>query len=109
MEKRNNNTDSLVPASVSFRQLAAMLGKAPVEAEQQGELPTAATAEREAFERLLAEWSRSGQRLLAALGNGGPATTEGRSPRQLIALGALQAHLALALQAHAGASGPNPD
>ncbi len=109
MEERNTSPESLIPASVSFRQLANLLQQAPGEAERSLADASMASAERESFERLLAEWSRSGQRLLAALGNGGPAITAGRSPRQLMALGALQAHLALALQAQAAASGPNGD
>ncbi len=109
MEERNTCPESLIPASVSFRQLANLLQQAPGEADRSLSPVPGASAEREALEHLLAEWSRCGQQLLAALGNGGPAITAGRSPRQLMALGALQAHLALALQAQAAASGPNPD
>ncbi len=109
MEERNTSPESLIPASVSFRQLATLLQQAPGEADHSLSDTDLVSAEREALEHLLAEWSRSGQQLLAALGNGGPAIAAGRSPRQLMALGALQAHLALALQAQAAASGPNAD
>lgn len=107
MEERNTIPESQIPPSVSYRQLAAWMSHAPGETEpRQSE---AASAERQAFEALLAEWGRTGHLLLAALSKGGAAVGEGRSPRQLMALGALQAHLALALQAHAAATGPHPD
>jgi hypothetical protein len=109
MEERHSIPESRIPPSVSFRQLAELLHQAPGETTPIEAVGEAASAERLAFEALLAEWSRSGRQLLAALSQAGPVVEEGRSPRQLMALGALQAHLAMALQAHAGATGPQAD
>jgi len=106
MEERPITPDPQIPAALSFRELAVLLQQAPAEPAGKGSEENAASAERQALEALLAEWSRSSQRLLAALGRGGSAVTQGRSPRQLMALGALQAHLAMGLQAHAAATGP---
>lgn len=94
------------PESVSYRQLASWLKQAPPECGAQPEEP--ASPEEQNFDALLARWRQSGIELLAALKQGGPAISEGRSPRQLMALGALQAHLAMALQAGA-ASGRPPE
>ncbi len=109
MEELHNTPDCQIPVSVSFRQLAHLLQQAPGETERIEADAAGAGAEREAFERLLAEWSRSGQRLLAALGSGSGVITAGRSPRQLMALGTLQAHIALALQAQAAAGYNQPE
>ncbi|WP_216901429.1 hypothetical protein [Synechococcus sp. CCY 9618] len=110
MEEHHILPDSQVPPSVSYRQLAALLNQAPVEPEPHGTANMPVSAERLAFESLLAEWRRSSQQLLAALGRSSDdVVSEGRSPRQLMAMGALHAHLAMALQAHSAATGPQPD
>lgn len=106
MEERNVLPDPPIPTTVSYRQLAAALRQAPAEpAPRAAGGDSIASEEREALETLLAAWCRSSHELLTALRSGGEAVAEGRSPRQLMALGALQAHLAMALQAHAGATG----
>lgn len=92
---------SAVPASVSYRQLQAWLSAADGAAHRQpADQP---------LEQLIADWTLSSQRLLAGLRQAGPAVAAGRSPRQLMALGALQAHLAMALQAGTASSGREPD
>ena len=109
MEERNPIPESQIPPSVSYKQLAAMLSHAPAGAAKPDTTASSLSAERQAFETLLAEWSRSGQQLMAALAQGGPVVAEGRTQRQQMALGALQAHLAMALQAHAAATGQQPE
>ncbi|MEB3307010.1 MAG: hypothetical protein VKK98_02540 [Cyanobacteriota bacterium] len=78
-----------VPESVSYRQLRDWLGAA------------ADSSRQETLSSQLESWSHSSRQLLALLQAAGPELGEGRSPRQLMALGALQAHLAMALQAGA--------
>jgi hypothetical protein len=109
MEERTPCPETLIPTSVSYRQLATLLSSALSELEAEGTAPEPTSADRQAFDALLVDWWRSSHRLLAAMGRGGAAVSEGRNPRQLMALGALQAHLALALQAHSGATGNQPD
>jgi hypothetical protein len=114
MEDRNAIPDPQIPASVSFRQLAAWLSQAPkgTDASQAVSPASASAAPQSPDQRLelvMAEWSRSTQQLLAAIRQAGPTVAQGRTLRQLMALGALQAHLAMALQAHAAATGPQQD
>ena len=109
MEEPKASPEAQIPPSVSYRQLAAMLPHAPTDPQPQEASSASAAAERQAFEGLLAAWRHSSHQLLAALGHGGDVVTEGRSARQVMALGALQAHIALALQAHAAATGTQAD
>lgn len=85
-----------IPASISYRQLQTLAQNAPADA-----TPIAAADGRDtaALEAALEAWSRASQQLLQTLQQAGPALAEGRAPRQLMALGALQAHVAIGLQA----------
>lgn len=85
-----------VPASISFRQLQAYAQTAPVEPCSQ---LNSVDAQAAALEAALEAWSRSSQELLQRLQQNGPALAQGRSPRQVMALGALQAHVAMGMQA----------
>jgi hypothetical protein len=92
-----------IPASISYRELQAFAQTAPAEP-----TPIAAAAEGEsaAVESALEAWSRASQQLLRTLQQAGPAVAAQRSPRQLMALGALQAHVAMGLQALASSRRP---
>ncbi|MFM7313948.1 MAG: hypothetical protein ACKO0M_12405 [Cyanobium sp.] len=85
-----------IPAAISYRRLQALAQAAPVE-------PAAGSASPdptdEGLEAALEAWSRSSHALLEQLQQAGPALAEGRNPRQLMALGALHAHVAMGLQA----------
>jgi hypothetical protein len=81
-----------IPEALSHRQLSRWLSAAA----EAGSHP-----QTEAFKAQLQSWSQSSQQLLAMLQGAGPAVVEGRSTRELMALGALQAHLTMALQARA--------
>lgn len=83
-----------LPAAISHRQLRQMLEKAQTEPDHHGP---------DGFATLLQEWSDSSQRLLAAMQASHDALAQGRSAKQLMALGALQAHLAMALRAGSAA------
>lgn len=85
-----------VPESVSYRQLRDWLGAAADSSRQE-----TLSSRQEMLSSQLESWSHSSRQLLALLQAAGPELGEGRSPRQLMALGALQAHLAMALQAGA--------
>ena len=92
-----------IPAAISHRQLLALAQAAPCEP---APAVPAAAAEAAELEAALQAWSRCSQQLLQRLQQAGPALADGRSPRQLMALGALQAHLALGLQALASGRRP---
>jgi hypothetical protein len=93
-----------IPASISFRQLQAYALKAPAEPHGQpaADSPAANEAARDAatdLEAALETWNNLSQKLMQRLQQAGPVLGHGRSPQQLMALGALQAHLGLGLQA----------
>jgi hypothetical protein len=103
MEDRPAIPEPSVPSSISYRQLAEWLQKAPAEADPVEATSEAATepAADESLEAVFASWAQSSRQLLEVLQRQGKALSRGRSPRQMMALGALQAHLTMALQAHA--------
>ena len=92
-----------IPASISYRQLQSLAQNAPAEASQPSAAPDHDTA---ALDAALEAWSRVSQQLLQTLHQAGPAVAEGRAPRQLMALGALQTHVAMGLQALASSRRP---
>jgi len=79
-----------LPDAISHRQLRAMLEKAK-------------PGDGESIEELLHDWSCRSERVLEALRDAQAVAPQGRSGRQWMALGALQAHLAMALRAGAAA------
>jgi hypothetical protein len=83
------------PDSISFRALAALHQHAVVES---GEQPLNGPALQE-LQGLLEQYGQLSQRLLAELNAQAPALKQQRSARQLMALGALQAHLQMGLRA----------
>lgn len=96
------------PESVSYKQLASWLQQAPADPSTPEPEPRSANNGAQTdFEVLLERWSQCGVELLAAFKDNGKAISEGRSPRQIMALGALQAHLAMALQARAASGRPH--
>lgn len=92
-----------IPASISYRQLQNLAQSAPADV-----TPISASSDSEMtnLDNALEAWSRASQQLLQTLQQAGPAVAEGRCPRQLMALGALQAHVAMGLQALASSRRP---
>lgn len=92
------------PDAISHRQLSTMLQTAQPDPE-----PLAAGSVSAAgpdacdLQRLLKEWSRLSETVIKGLQASSSDLTEGRSAKQLMALGALQAHLAMALRAGSAA------
>jgi hypothetical protein len=84
------------PEALSYRQLLQLLQTAAPEPNPDG---TAGGGARDALEASLEAWSRCSQELLQRLQQAGPELASLQHPRQLLALGALQAHVALGLQA----------
>jgi len=88
--------DRSAPASLSFRQLQAYLQTAPAEISRSDAASPPPLA---GLDAALEDWGRTSQELLQLLQQAGPAADERRGPHQLMALGALQAHVAMGLQA----------
>jgi hypothetical protein len=93
-----------LPDAISHRQLRAMLQTAQPDPEP---LPagSASVAGPDAsnLQGLLKQWSRLSESVMQSLQSPSSDLTEGRSAKQLMALGALQAHLAMALRASSAA------
>jgi len=86
-----------IPASISFRQLQSYALRARMD--RQPEPAATVDPAAQALEAALENWNRSSQELLQLLQQAGPTLAQGRNPKQLMALGALQAHVSLGLQA----------
>ncbi|MEB3271154.1 MAG: hypothetical protein VKJ44_05860 [Synechococcus sp.] len=86
-----------IPASISFRQLQSYALRARTD--RQPDTAAAVDPAAQALEAALESWNRSSQELLRLLQQAGPTLGQGRNPKQLMALGALQAHVSLGLQA----------
>ena len=85
-----------IPASISYRALQAFAQNAPTETDP---IQASADGDNASLEAALEAWSHASQQLLQTLQQAGPAMAQERAPRQLMALGALQAHVAMGLQA----------
>lgn len=82
-----------VPEAISHRQLAELLRGAAAEAAAQAQGPEAE------LDALLQAYGQVSMQLLKAIEAAGDDLKTGRSPRQLMAMGALRAHAQMALQA----------
>jgi hypothetical protein len=86
-----------VPEAISHRQLTSLLRNAVAEAATAAE--EVEGQRRSEVESALRAYGQVSQRLLKALEGSEAELGQGRSPRQLMAIGALQAHVRMALQA----------
>ena len=90
-----------IPEAISHRQLAHLLRTAAAEpaaaAEHAGDLD--AGERNRDLERLLQAYGQLSVQLLKAFEGAGDELGRGRTPRQLMAMGALRAHAHMALQA----------
>ncbi|MEB3351744.1 MAG: hypothetical protein VKM01_05400 [Cyanobacteriota bacterium] len=104
-----SNGRPAIPASVSHRQLQTWLQRARPDQPSPGEDAAPANDNTPAndteWEALLATWMGASQALLGHLSRAPERAGAGRSPRQVMALGALQAHLVMALQAASASRG----
>jgi hypothetical protein len=86
------------PDAISFRALAALHEHALAEAVGDGPEPLNTSAMQE-LQGLLQQYGQLSQRILSELNGQAPALQQQRSARQLMALGALQAHIHMGLRA----------
>jgi hypothetical protein len=90
-----------IPEAISHRQLVQLLQSAvadPAIAGSDDGAPAGAVRQRE-LEALLQAYGQLSVRLLKAFESAGDELGRGRTPRQLMAMGALRAHAQMALQA----------
>ena len=95
------NRDGPLPDAISHRQLAELLPSALKDRPLRATEPAAATSAQEPVEALLERWTSLSLELLETIRRQDPSLIQGRKPHQLMALGALHAHLAMAMRARA--------
>ena len=88
-----------LPAAISHKKLNALLSKAKLETLTANDPFNDYSQEKKDFEKLLLNWSSLSEELLRALNTSQEHLKEGRGSKAIIALGALGAHLNMALQA----------
>ncbi len=88
-----------IPESISHKQLNSLLGSAPKKPVTGHSRETLFDQKQEAFETLLSNWTKVSKELIFELNNKNDYVIEGRNPQSLMALGALEAHLNIAIQA----------
>ncbi len=87
------------PESISFRELSSILAANQKKTNSTDINKNEAIEEQTNFKQLLLDWSLLSAKVLHELEAKESYVTEGRSSQSLIALGALEAHLNMALQA----------
>ncbi len=93
------NNDQFTPNAISHKDLNALLDKAKKEVYL---LETSINHENEKnqeFENLLTEWTEASQKILLILNSKQQLITKNKNPRSIMALGAMGAHINMALQA----------
>ena len=88
-----------LPDSISHKKLNSLLTASQKEQLASDSNTSFDQEEKEAFEQRLMRWSSLSQKLLVELNNKYEYLIEGRSSKSLMALGALEAHLNMAIQA----------
>ena len=87
------------PESISHKQLNKLLSASQDQPLSSYKKTTLFSQKQEAFEELLINWSTLSKELLLELNNKNDYVVEGRESKSLMALGALEAHLNIAIQA----------
>ena len=87
------------PRAISHKQLNSLLSSAQKDSQSFSDLPEDAAIKNQSFNELLDKWSEISKELLKVLNKKEASLTEGKNPKSLMALGALEAHLNLAMQA----------
>ena len=87
------------PESISHKTLNSLLSKARKQPINVQEKSSVFSEEQKEFEELINEWQNLSQELLKKLSNKHDCFTEKRTSQSLMALGALEAHLKMAIHA----------
>ena len=93
----NNNQFS--PNAISHKELNALLDKAKEEVSSSDNSENQETNENQEFNELIRHWTKTSQEILQVLNKKEQVSTKKRHPKSLIALGAMGAHINMALQA----------
>ena len=89
-----------LPNSISYKQLDSLLKTAKQVANNSGRENNTLSSEEEAFLNLLISWSTVSKELIEKLRQKHANIFHEKSPKSLMALGALEVHLNMAVEAH---------
>ena len=85
--------------SISHKELNAFLVKAKKEVYSTNSLKNNYIEEKQEFDNLIRNWTETSQKLLVIMNNKDKIFTDNKSPKSLMAFGAMGAHINMALQA----------
>ncbi len=88
-----------VPESISHKKLKKLFSHAKKDFNENADNNIPSTEEKERLEKLLFTWSSASKELLKALREESSSLSEFKGPNSLLALGAMEAHINMALQA----------
>ncbi len=88
-----------IPSSISHKQLNKLFINAHKEFTSNKDIDNSFTKKEEVFDQSIESWKNSSKELLSFLSSNKKYIAEGKSPNQLMALGALEVHISMALQA----------
>ena len=91
---------SSLPFSISHKQLNSLLANAQKEEHNNPNEPCSHSQEKEDFELLLLNWSSLSEELIKVISQKKDYLSNNKGANSLLALGALDAHLKMAIQAH---------
>ena len=94
MSESNN-----LPQAISHKKLSYLKLKAPKETHFSDEIAEIESAEKREFEELIKNWEASTKKIVNELSKRKENLLKDKSPNSLIALGAMEVHLNMALQA----------
>ena len=89
-----------LPNSISYKQLDSLLKTAKQVANNSGRENNTLSSEEEAFLNLLISWSTVSKELIEKLRQKNSNIFHQKAPKSLMALGALEVHLNMAVEAH---------
>ena len=93
------NDFNSIPTALSHKKLNDLLTRAPKEKSIAEKLYNECQNEKEEIERILSEWSKSSKEVIKILNNKESSFINKCSTKSLMAFGALEAYIKLALQA----------
>ena len=93
------NNNHLSPNAISHKELNVLLTKAKKEISTIETSGNDEIIENQDFNHLIKDWTKTSQKILLMLNKKDKVLTKNRNPKSLIALGAMGAHINMALQA----------
>ena len=88
-----------IPTSISHKQLHKLFIQAHKELSTQDSKGQVFSEEKEVYNQIIKNWSESSKELLTLIGEKKQYLTEGKNPNSLMALGAFEVHINMAIQA----------